>query len=131
MIYHGKYNHEKRESYEARQKPVGNPVAMREALTQMLDWMEQHTGCYFIQVIPRRDNPDEVQKERDEVISRARAALAKPPRNCDRFDGDMDRLREACLRERGLNPEEDFPDVFPDWLLAPSTERKGENDESK
>ena len=46
------------------------------------------------------------------------AALAAPPRNCDRFGGDIDKLREACARERGLNPEEDFPDVFPDWLLA-------------
>ena len=45
------------------------------------------------------------------------AALAKPPRNCDRFGGDIDRLREACLRERGLNPEEDFPEVFCGWLL--------------
>lgn len=50
------------------------------------------------------------------------AALSEPPRNCDRFGGDVGKLREACLRERGLNPEEDFPDVFPDWLLAPSTE---------
>lgn len=48
----------------------------------------------------------------------ARAALAAPPRNCDRFGGGIDKLREACARERGLNPEEDFPDVFPDWLLA-------------
>ena len=51
-------------------------------------------------------------------ITLARAALAAPPRNCDRFGGDIDKLREACARERGLNPEEDFPDVFPDWLLA-------------
>ena len=53
------------------------------------------------------------------------AALAAPIRNCDRFDGDIDKLREACARERGLNPEEDFPDVFPDWLLALSTEKEG------
>ena len=46
-------------------------------------------------------------------------ALLASPRNCDRLDGDIDKLREACLRERGLNPEEDFPDVFPEWLLAP------------
>lgn len=52
-------------------------------------------------------------------------ALAAPPRNCDRFDGDIDKLREACARERGLNPEEDFPDVFPGWLLALSTEKEG------
>ena len=55
----------------------------------------------------------------------AKDALAEPSRNCDRFGGDIDKLREACARERGLNPEEDFPDVFPDWLLAPATEKKG------
>ena len=44
--------------------------------------------------------------------------LAEPPRNCDRFGGDIDKLREACLRERGLNPDEDFPEVFCEWLLA-------------
>lgn len=57
-----------------------------------------------------------------EPVRKAKFALAKPPRNCDRFGGDIDKLREACARERGLNPEEDFPDVFPDRLLAPSTE---------
>ena len=67
----------------------------------------------------------------DVIYEKACAALASPPRNCDRFDGDIDKLREACARERGLNPEEDFPDVFPDWLLAPSTEQKGEGDGSK
>ena len=57
--------------------------AMREALARMLDWMEEHTGCYSVQVSPHRDDPDAVQKEKDEAISRARAALALPRRNCD------------------------------------------------
>ncbi len=60
-----------------------------------------------------------------ERICESCEARHKPPRNCDRFGGDIDKLREACLRERGLNPEEDFPDIFPDWLLAPSTAREG------
>ena len=49
------------------------------------------------------------------------AARHKPKRNCDRFHGDKDKLIEACLNERGMNPEENFPDIFIDWLLAPST----------
>ncbi len=65
-------------------------------------------------------------EEMANALDKAKAALAAPPRNCDRFGGDIDKLREACARERGLNPEEDFPDVFPDWLLAPSTEKKGD-----
>ena len=48
-------------------------------------------------------------------------ALAKPSRNCDRFGGDIEKLREACLRERGLNPDEDFPEIFCEWLLAAIT----------
>lgn len=55
-------------------------------------------------------------------------ALVEPPRNCDRFDGDIDKLREACARERGLNPEEDFPEVFCEWLLSKA---KGENNANK
>ena len=60
-----------------------------------------------------------------DILEKIDAALAAPPRNCDRFDGDIDKLREACARERGLNPEEDFPDVFPGGLLALSTEKEG------
>lgn len=56
------------------------------------------------------------------IKNKAKRALSAPARNCDRFGGDIDKLREACARERGLNPEEDFPDVFPDWLLAPAAE---------
>ena len=29
------------------------------------------------------------------------------------------------MRERGLNPEEDFPDVFTEWLLAPMSKCNG------
>ena len=63
-------------------------------------------------------------KHRDAVAA-INSALAKPLRNCDRFGGDIDKLRDACLRERGLNPEEDFPDVFPEWLLAPMSKCNG------
>ena len=52
-------------------------------------------------------------------------AIKKPPRNCDRFGGDKDKLIEACLRERGLLVTENFRDVFADWLLAPSTAQEG------
>ena len=89
---------------------VGDMAAMRDALLMVKKLFD---GRIMFQPAIR-----EAHKAVD-------AALAAPPRNCDRFGGDIDKLREACLRERGLNPEEDFPDVFPDWLLAPSTEKKG------
>ena len=93
---------------------ANNMAAMREALE------------YASRVLAkwRQDAPFSAWNEYGEAIDRCRAALAKPPRNCDRFGGDIDKLREACARERGLNPEEDFPDVFPDWLLTPSTAKE-------
>lgn len=92
-----------------------NGAAMREALSDacyaMFNFLKTQSGGFEEMAI---------------ALDKAKAALAAaPPRNCDRFGGDIDKLREACARERGLNPEEDFPDVFPDWLLAPSTEKEG------
>ena len=81
----------------------GNAAAMYEALVRVKRLFD---GRLMWQ-------PD--IRKAHEVVN---TALAAPPRNCDRFGGDIDKLREACARERGLNPEEDFPDVFPDWLLA-------------
>ena len=89
----------------------GNMAAMREALGFIR--AELHNNTIIARNLKHR------------LFDIADSALAKPPRNCDRFGGDIDKLREACARERGLNPEEDFLDVFPDWLLAPATEKKG------
>ena len=52
-----------------------------------------------------------------ETLRIAKRALAAPQRNCDRFDGDKDKLIEACMSERGLLVTEDFREVFADWLL--------------
>ena len=90
----------------------GNAVKMREALKRMVVWFNE--GGF----------DEDAADEMDAMVENAESALAEPPRNCDRFGGDIDKLREACARERGLNPEEDFPDVFPDWLLAPSTAKE-------
>ena len=91
-----------------------NAAKLREAVSDacyaMFDFLKAQSGGY---------------EKMADALDKAKAALAAPPRNCDRFGGDIDKLREACARERGLNPEEDFPDVFPDWLLAPATEKEG------
>lgn len=90
----------------AHRRERGNSAALREALKAaelgLFRWLSGSIS---------RD-------EHRELVATIKTALAAPPRNCDRFGGDIDKLREACARERGLNPEEDFPDVFPDWLLA-------------
>ena len=88
-----------------------NGAAMREALSTAIILLKV---CEWPDDVPMQDIA--------EVMDKIEKAFFAPPRNCDRFGGDIDKLREACLRERGLNPEEDFPDVFPKWLLAPSTE---------
>lgn len=98
----------------------GNAAKLREAL--------ENAAKQLIDATEDKDFGDDVMYLvgcMRTVSQECRAALSAPPRNCDRFDGDIDKLREACARERGLNPEEDFPDVFPDWLLAPSTEKEG------
>ena len=61
---------------------------IRKALKRLLEWTENHTGIYSIQVQPRRDNPEEVAKEREAAIKEARKALAIPMRNCDRFSAN-------------------------------------------
>ena len=83
-------------------KDGGDAAAMREALVKLVD---------FCSRLWKRE-------KLTPLLERARAALAKPPRNCDKFQGDIEELREACLRERGLNPDEDFPEIFCEWLLA-------------
>ena len=94
----------------------GNYAKLREALTKVSEWMAHRIATGGFEASATFPTMLE-----DVVLP----ALAAPPRNCDRFGGDIDKLREACARERGLNPEEDFPDVFPDWLLAPATEQEG------
>lgn len=101
---------------EKRFVPIGDTAAVRKALTKVSEWMAHRiaTGGFEASAT--------IPTMLEGVVL---PALAKPPRNCDRFGGDIDKLREAFARESGLNPEEDFPEVFAEWLLATSTERKG------
>ena len=110
----------------AHKREVGNRAALREALVRVLDWLKRMNAQPLNTLAVSELTPSyavnrtakSIIEDNDYHISQLTAALAAPPRNCDRFGGDIDKLREACARERGLNPEEDFPDVFPDWLLA-------------
>lgn len=108
-----------------KSSPVGSAAALREALDGMLILA---CGICENTLCANKNGCEDGTPERCDPVNKANAALSAPARNCDRFGGDIDKLREACARERGLNPEEDFPDVFPEWLLAPSEEQKGEGD---
>jgi len=105
---------------------VGDCAKLRAALVRVLDWLKRMNAEPLNTLAVSELTPSyavnrtakSIIEDNDYHISQLTAALAAPPRNCDRFGGDIDKLREACARERGLNPEENFPDVFPDWLLA-------------
>ena len=61
------------------QKPVGNAAAMREALSDM---------CYAAMDVFRyfRGTSGKMLEELGKAFDKGKAALAAPPRNCDRFD---------------------------------------------
>ena len=70
-----------------------------------------------------------------EPVRKAKFALLKPPRNCDRFGGDYKMLHMAWFdwtgSPSGQNADGTVKLTFAEWLLAPATERKGEADGSK
>ena len=75
----------------------------------------------------------------DYLIEKCNAALAAPPRNCERYatvDEAMDDFADEALieqwnalkagKDRDMLAEELF--VFTRWLFAPATEKEGGND---
>ena len=100
---------------------LGNNAAIRKAMSvaeetanELLSWCSNHY--------------QELNCMGGRIKRALESAANAPWRNCDRFGGDIGKLREACARERGLNPDEDFPEVFCEWLLAPV--KKGDNYEN-
>ena len=91
----------------------GNAAAMREALANLVDVIDRcdsgsplwwHCGAKGVK--PLKD---------------AKAALAKPPRNCDRFGGDYKMLHTAWFdwtgSPSGQNPDGTVKLTFSEWLL--------------
>ena len=105
--------------------PVGNAAAMREALVAVkksIDGIgESSLDC----------DPTILMAALTQVCARLSAkierALSAPVRNCDRF-ATVKAAVIAFARERqdAPSPCPDF--TFSAWLLAPATERKGDND---
>ena len=60
------------------------------------------------------------------AVDKAKAALDKPLRNCDRFGGDYKMLYTAWFdwtgSPSGQNPDGTVKLTFAEWLLAPATE---------
>ena len=98
----------------------GNAAAMREALTSVYALIA--------------DEPDGTPMI-DAMKATIEAALAAPPRNCDKMP-DIDNLtmhdlaKSPCKSTLEYASREDLLALVR-WLLAPATERKGESNESK
>ena len=88
---------------------VGNAAAMREALEAAIPIMRACLFDYY--------NTTDVNK----VVGEMKAVLSAPPRNCDRFGGDLKMLQTAWFdwtgSPSGQNPDGTVKLTFAEWLL--------------
>ncbi len=99
----------------AQNATTGNAAAMRAALDSIAHIAE---GAFDV---PERDREASQDRAISLIVDAARAALAAPVRNCDRFRTN-DEAREAWEAEtRGHHwPVEVREVAFPEWLFAPA-----------
>jgi len=131
----------------ARKRELGNAAALREALEAMLD-----ECCNLCDVPNQMTESGHACNWRDrwsgcqsKAIDKARAAIAAPPRNCDRLrtaEEAENAFVEFCARASGgkvpnwrcpitcghMDPS-DWVTCCIKWLFAPATEREGGNNE--
>ena len=111
-MHHGKWNHEKRETY------TGNAAAMREAVVKCVNLITEFGNAEIVKT------PLEVIVDIEAIL---KAALAAPARNCDLYDG-----HEAWMEWQhycaDMYPRTDMLG-FSAWLLA--TSKEGATDGSK
>ena len=119
----------------SRNKPSGDAAAMREALGAVAELF------WEIQGLGRSPISNKAYAVKRKVI----AALAKPPRNCDRFADELDAqiafLNEVWLisvtkeslleHDKFENWTDEMKARYAAWLLAPATAKEGETDGSK
>lgn len=98
-------------------RDAGNAAAMRAALRDLLMWLDEHGHSYSYAADTPDDEVKAIWRRREEIVGRARAALAAPPRNCDRFatvdeaKAEWLRTNAKLLSSTGLMP-------FESWLFA-------------
>lgn len=82
------------EDRNIEQAKPGGAAIVREALENLLAWVNKHTHVFSVQVSPVHENEEAVEAELDAVKKNARRALAASARNCDRFETAQE-AREA------------------------------------
>ena len=97
---------------------ANNAAAMREALKTMSNLFEQGVICTSYA------NSAEEMEQIEELYRKAKAALAKPPRNCDVYRTSWEVLKHW---DGGLDSAQSIVNML-DWLLDKA---KGEADEQK
>ena len=111
----------------AQSAPVGNAAALREALEELNELFDSCVLGTHSEM-----TADEMDKV-DELYFKTKAALSKPPRNCDVEYADRVEMYGAFKDWCKANGHTMEPmlayDAF-DWLLAPAAERKGESDDA-
>jgi len=96
---------------------LGDAAKLREAMVEVLGYIES-----FHKYI----TPDKTKglttlfAVADTIRDKARAALAAPPRNCDKYATDIE-----ALDAYGDVPQEPIGKRIVEWLFAPATETEG------
>lgn len=70
--------------------------------------------------------PEWILQRMADIFATATAALAEPVRNCDRPECGTTKAAQDVWRK-----EDGGKTAYYEWLLAPATEQKGENDGNK
>ena len=99
----------------------GDCAKLREALIEILEYIES----FHKYITPGKGKKlTTLFAVADTIRNKARAALAAPPRNCDRFATKFDAKHEwEKVCKAGL-PEQG---PFEDWIFYPATEKEGAN----
>jgi len=105
-----------------QQEPVGDAAKLREALNLCVD--EMCARCRDL--AKARGNPAPCLNG-CEPVRKAKAALAAPPRNCDKYPTFNDAIR-ALADKRGWHDGKWNSErycILAQWLFAPATEKEG------
>lgn len=109
-----------REQLKAKTE-VGNVAKLREAVVEIIDYLEPIRKW----TAPSKENHTKLTAlfaAVDTVYTKAKAAVAEPPRNCDVYNNGSCRMAYH-LHGDGLMTMQ----AFADWLFAPATEKEGGN----